>query len=115
MNALIGLMSAQSGGRNGKRQTAPATQGSLGNHLTRYAEAKNDKKAGLSRNHAVEKQSPPIPALGSEWPQGIRALARVAARPYEGSRGFQPTDHHRPPTTPRRGATHETVLNQWRL
>jgi hypothetical protein len=45
----------------------------------------------LSRNHAVEKQSPPIPALLSEWPQGIRALARVAARP------------------------HETVLNQWRL
>jgi hypothetical protein len=34
----------------------------------------------LSRNHAVEKQSPPIPALRSEWPQGIRALARVAAR-----------------------------------
>jgi hypothetical protein len=28
----------------------------------------------------MEKQSPPIPALSSEWPQGIRALARVAAR-----------------------------------
>jgi hypothetical protein len=34
----------------------------------------------LSRNHAVEKPSPPIPALRSEWPQGIRALARVAPR-----------------------------------
>jgi hypothetical protein len=34
----------------------------------------------LSRNHAVEKQSPPIPALRSEWPQGIRALAWVAER-----------------------------------
>jgi hypothetical protein len=34
----------------------------------------------LSRNHAAEKQSPPIPALRSEWPQGIRALARVAPR-----------------------------------
>jgi hypothetical protein len=36
----------------------------------------------------VEKQSPPIPALRSEWPQGIRALARVAARPHEGRPAF---------------------------
>jgi hypothetical protein len=51
-----------------------------------------DLRHALIRNHAVKKQSPPIPALSSEWPQGIRAVAWVAARPHEGSRGFQPTE-----------------------
>jgi hypothetical protein len=40
---------------------------------------------------------------------GVSTLGKVAERPHEGSRGFQPTDDHRPPILPRRGATHESV------